>query len=230
MEDFYLPGVKVLYVDSGDLLTLFAGIAIVVFVAVMANPGYVSELQNASTNLLNPNKTVITTFLPFTTGQENPDQVPVITPVQNKSDVVPYRILYTDKPFSYPVYRLPENMGTTGASETPRESLDLVPFAVIENTRGGLTRVFSVPYPVWVINTTVIAENQPQYANFRMALCYADTGGIIRAEEIVQPGTSYRIIRTANTSMYMIISVENIDSFQIRLETPKEYYDALAVA
>ena len=136
MEDFYWPGVKVLYVDSGDLLTLFAGIAIVVFVAVMANPGYVSELQNASTNLLNPNKTVITTFLPFATGQENPGQVPAVTPVQNKSDAAPYRILYTDKPFSYPVYKLPENMGTTGASEKPRESLDLVPFAVIENTRG----------------------------------------------------------------------------------------------
>jgi hypothetical protein len=227
MEDFYWPGVKVLNVDSGDLLTLFAGIAIVVLVAVMANPGYVSELQNSSANLLNPNKTVITTFLPLMTGQEYPEQIPVITPVQNKSGVVPYRILYTDDPFSYPAYRLPENMGTTGASETPRESLDLVPFAVIENTRGGLTRVFSVPYPVWFINTTVVAKNQPQYANFRMALCYADTGGIIRAEEIVQPGTSYRIIRTANTSMYMIISVQNIDSYQIRLETPKEYYDAI---
>jgi hypothetical protein len=42
----------------------------------------------------------------------------------------------------------------------------------------------------------------------------------------VKPGTSYRIVRTANASMYMIISVRNIDSYQIRLETPREYYNA----
>jgi hypothetical protein len=60
-----------------------------------------------------------------------------------------------------------------------------------------------------------------------MALSYADTGGIITGEEIVKPGTSYRIVRTANTSMYMIIGVNNIDSYRIRLETPREYYNAL---
>ena len=54
---------------------------------------------------------------------------------------------------------------------------------------------------------------------------YADTGGIITGEEIVKPGTSYRIVRTANTSMYMIIGVKNIDSYRIRLETPREYYN-----
>jgi hypothetical protein len=143
-----------------------------------------------------------------------------------KPDAPPYRIFYTDKPFSYPVYKLPENMVTTGASEAPRQTQEWVPFAVIENTRGGLTQIFSVPYPIWVINTTVVAENQPQYANFRMALSYADTGGIITGEEIVKPGTSYRIVRTANTSMYMIIGVKNIDSYRIRLETPREYYNA----
>jgi hypothetical protein len=101
-----------------------------------------------------------------------------------------------------------------------------VPFAFIESTRGGLTEVFSVPYPVWAINTTVVAENQPQYGNFRMALCYADTGGIIKGEEILNQGTSYRIIRSANTSMYMIISLKDIDIYHISLETPREYYDA----
>jgi hypothetical protein len=59
-----------------------------------------------------------------------------------------------------------------------------------------------------------------------MALSYADTGGIISGEEIVYPGTSYRIVRTANTSMYMIIGVQNIDSYRILLETPREYYNA----
>jgi hypothetical protein len=213
-------------VDSGDVLALFAGFAIVIFVAIMANPHSFSGLQNFPERPPKPAETVVQTNIPVTIIPENLEQIPVTTPRMPKPDVPPYRIVYTDKPFTYPVYKLPENMVTTGASETPRPSQELVPFAIIENTRGGLTRVFSVPYPIWVINTTVIAENQPQYANFRMALCYADTGGMIKGEEIVKPGTSYRIVRTANTSMYMIISVKNIDSYQIHLETPREYYDA----
>jgi hypothetical protein len=213
-------------VESGDVLTLIAGIAIVIFLAIITNPQYLSELQTSSETLLKPAETIGQTTLPVTILPDYPEQVPVITPVQPKPDVLPYRIFYTDKPFTYPVYRLPENLVTSGASETPRQSQELVPFAIIENTRGGLTQVFSVPYPIWVINTTVVAENQPQYADFRMALCYADTGGIIAGEEIVKPGTSYRIIRTANASMYMIISVENIDSYHMSLETPGVYYNA----
>ncbi len=223
---FFIAPCPVLYVDSGDVLALFAGIAIVIFVAIMANPQYLSELQNLPERLLNPAETVVQTSIPVTIEPEYPEPIPVITPVKPKPDLPPYRIFYTDKPFSYPEYKLPENMVTSGASEIPRQTQEWVPFAVIENTRGGLTQVFSVPYPIWLINTTVVAENQPQYANFRMALCYADTGGIIKGEEIVKPGTSYRLVRTANTSMYMIISVRNIDSYHIRLETPREYYDA----
>ncbi len=212
--------------DTGDVLTLLAGIAIVIFVAFMANPEYLSGLQNSSERLLKAAETVENPPIPVTFPPEYPEQVPGVTPIMPKPDLPPYRIVYTDKPFSYPVYKLPENMVTTGASEAPRQTQEWVPFAVIENTRGGLTQVFSVPYPIWVINTTVVAENQPQYANFRMALSYADTGGFITGEEIVKPGTSYRIVRTANTSMYMIISVKNIDSYRIRLETPREYYSA----
>jgi hypothetical protein len=213
-------------VDSGDILALLAGIAIVIFVAILANPQYVSELQEFPKNLMNPEKTVVKTSVPVTFSPEYPEQIPVITPVKQKPDVLPYRISFTDKPFTFPVYRLPENMVTSGASEIPRQTQEWVPFAYVENNRGGLTRVFSVPYPIWLINTTVIAENQPQYANFRMALCYADTGGIIKEEEILKPGTSYRIVRTANTSMYMIISVKNIDLYHLRLVNPREYYDA----
>jgi hypothetical protein len=223
---FFIAPCPVLYVDSGDVLALFAGMAIVIFVAIMANPQYLSGLQNSPERPLKPTETVVQTYIPVTITSEYPEQIPVMTPVMPKPDVLPYRIFYTDKPFTFPVYRLPENMVTTGASETPRQTQEWVPFAFIENTRGGLTQVFSVPYPIWVINTTVVAENQPQYANFRMALCYADTGGVIKGEEIVTPGTSYRIVRTANTSMYMIISVKDIDLYHISLETPREYYDA----
>jgi len=222
---FFIASHPVLYVDSGDILALLAGVVIVVVVAIIANPQYLSGLQNSLKNPQNPSESILQINIPFTIIPEFPDQTPVITPVKPKSDVPPYRILFTDKPFTYPVYKLPENMVATGASEIPRQTREWVPFAFIENTRGGLTQVFSVPYPIWVINTTVIAENQPQYANFRMALCYADTGGIIKGEEIVKPGTSYRIVRTANTPMYLIISVKDIDLYHISFETTRDYYD-----
>jgi len=224
---FFIAPWQVLYVDSGDILALIAGIVIVIFVAILANPLYLSELQESFQKLLKPAETVVQPPVPVAFPTKYPEQIPVTTPVLQKPDPPPYRIFFTDKPFTFPVYRLPENMATTGASEIPRQTQEWVPFAYVENTRGGLTQVFSVPYPIWLINTTVIAENQPQYANFRMALCYADTGGFIKAEEIAKPGTSYRIVRTANTSMYMIISVKNIDSYHLRLETPREYYDAI---
>jgi len=223
---FFIAPCPVLYVDSGDVLALFAGIAIVISLAVIANPHYLSGLLISQEGLVKPAETGLQTQISVTITPSLTGQTTIITPVLPKPDALPYRIVYTDKPFSYPVYKLPENMVTTGASETPRQTQEWVPFAFIENTRGGLTQVFSVPYPIWVINATVVAENQPQYGNFRMALCYADTGGIIKGEEIVKPGTSYRIVRTANTSIYIIISVRNINSYHISLETPREYYDA----
>jgi len=212
-------------VDSGDILALISGITIVILVAVLANPQYVSWQQVSVENPSRPAVTAPQTQVPVLTTTVSVEPSPVVTPFLPKPDAPPYRILYTDKPFSYPLYKIPENMETFGASEIPWQTREWVPFAFVENTRGGLTRVFSVPYPVWLINTTVVAENHPQYGIFRMVLCYADTGGIIKGEEILRGGRSYRIVQSSNTDMYMIISVENIDSYYISLETPGNYYD-----
>ncbi|MCK9592530.1 MAG: hypothetical protein M0Q91_11040 [Methanoregula sp.] len=222
----FIASCPVYYVDSGDVLALIAGFAIVVAVAIIANPP--NGLQISQGGLVKPAETGVQTAISGTITPTLLNQITTTTPVLPKPDALPYRISFTEKPFTYPVYKLPEHLITTGASEIPQQTEGWVPFAFIENTRGGLTQIFSVPYPIWVINTTVVAENQPQYANFRMALCYADTGGIIKSEEIVNRGTSYRIIRTANTSLYMIISVKNIDYYHISLETPREYYNAFS--
>jgi hypothetical protein len=222
---FFIAPCPVLYVDSGDILALFAGIAIVIFVAIMANPHYLSGLQISQEGLVKPSETDVQTQISVPLTPEYPKQIPVTTPVLPKPDALPTRIFYTDKPFSYPVYKLPDHMETFGASEIPWRTNEWVPFAFIENTRGGLTQVFSVPYPVWVINTTVVAEHHPQYSNLRLALCFADTGGIIEGEEILSQGTSYRIVQISNADMYMIISANSIDRFRITLETPRGYYD-----
>jgi len=220
---FFIASYQVLYVDTGDILALIAGIAIVIFVAVMANPPVLSKTPVSSGTLVKPEGTV--TQFPASITPPPPDYnlIPVETPVVAKSSPSPYRIYYTDKPFTYPVYILPDHMETFGASEIPWRKEEWVQFAFIEDTRGGLTQVFSVPYPVWVINTTVIADHHP--SNLRLALCYADTGGIIEGEEILNKGMSYRIVQTSNTDMYIIIAADSINRFRINLETTRAYFD-----
>jgi hypothetical protein len=82
-----------------------------------------------------------------------------------------------------------------------------------------------VPYPVWVINTTVISNINPQYGSFRMVLCFAKNGTIIEGQEILNRGSAYHTVQVANEPVYMIISTAYIDSYRINLETPRTYYD-----
>jgi hypothetical protein len=220
---FYSFCFLVVYVDSGDGIALAAGIIIVLFVAVIAHPEYLTSLQipfsidvpGAATL---PHIRILAESTPVPQVQ--------IMPTLQESRGSLHRITYTDRPYSYPLYKLPVNMETFGASELPAKTQEWVPFAYVEESRGGLTKVFSVPYPVWVINSTVVANIRPQYSVFRMVLCSAESGEIVEGEEILNRGTSYRIVQTSNTGMYMIISAENIDSFYIRFETPRNYYDA----
>jgi hypothetical protein len=213
-------------VEKGDIFALLAGTAIVIIVAVMANHSDFSGKPFPTGASVQPEGKETQFPVSGTTTHPGITPVPVSTSGIEKSNPAPHRIFYTDKPFTYPVYRMPDDMETFGASEIPGPDQEWVPFAFIEDTRGGLTQVFTVPYPLWAMNTTVIAEHHPQYGNLRLALCYADTGGIIEGEEILNRGTSYRVIQTSNKAMYIIIAVGSIDHFRIELETPRVYYDA----
>jgi hypothetical protein len=212
-------------VNSGDTIALIAGIIIVIFVAIIANPGYLNALKQPPQPTA-PGAGTPVNPAPVTVTSPIPELATVTPAISAKSQDLLFRIVYTDKPYSYPSYRIPEHMETFGASEILPRTQEYVPFAFINGTGGGLTQVFSVPYPVWVINSTVVARTHPQYGIFRMALCYADSGRIIDGEEILNRGTSYRIVQTSNIPVYMIISTANIDSFYVRLETPRSYYDA----
>lgn len=207
--------------EKGDILTLAAGLIIVLVVAVIANPQNLAFITGAGQQT--PPAVIPVTTVPGPTMVTSVSVKPI--PPLVLPDAPPYRIYYTDKPFEYPAFKLPENMETYGASDIVSRSQERVPFAFVEGNRGGLTQVFSVPYPVWIINTTVIANRTPQYGKFQMVLCYADNGAIIEGEEILNRGSSYRIVQTSNTKVYMIISTAYIDSYYISLEAPREYYD-----
>jgi hypothetical protein len=210
-------------VEKGDILTLLSGLLIVLVIAVVANPQYLSSLKGAGEKAT-PIPTPIPVPTVFTPTLVTPDTIKP-TPAPVISDAPLYQIFYSDKPFTYPVFKLPENLEVYGGSDIVSRTQEMVPFAFVDENRGGLTQTFSVPYPVWIINTTVIANKTPQYGRFRMALCNAKDGSIIEGEEILNRGTSYRVVQVSDTDMYMIISTAYIDGYHISLEAPRDYYD-----
>ncbi len=213
--------------ETGDILTVAGGLFIVIIIALIANPQYLSGLQApliggtaAPTRTLLP-LPALTSPLPATTSilTTGPILITSLTPAP------PYRISYTDNPFSYPVIRLPDRVDTLGESDIRRSGQDIVTFAFVEDSRGGLTRVFSVPYPVWSMDIRVIDNTTPNIASFRMALCYAANGTIIDGVELIHPGTAYKKIQTSNTPLYLIISTAGIEQYHISLQTSRQYYE-----
>lgn len=217
--------------EKGDILTLVGGLAMVLVIALIANPHYLDGIAPGTAPVPPAGTVVQTPVVTATPATSLPvSLIPTTSPVRTpRPDDPPYRIFYTNKPFTYPRFKMPESMTTFGASDIPLRDQELVPFAFIEDTRGGITQLFSVPYPIWIINTTVIANRTPQYGNFRMVLCYANNGTILDGEEILNRGTSYRIIQTSNTELYMIITTAYIDLYHISLETPRSYYTTYRV-
>jgi hypothetical protein len=212
-------------VETGDILTLVGGVVIVIIIAFVTHPSYLSGLTApvpAPTPVPSPTVTAVAvTTTPMVTMIPSPNA----TPMPQPTVAPPYRIFYTSNPFLYPRFKMPDNMETFGAGDVPLRNREMVTFAYIANSRGGLTQKFLVPYPVWVINTTVIANRTPQYGNFKMALCFASNGTVINGEEILNRGNLYRVIETSNTDMYMIITTAYIDDYTVNLETPRDYYD-----
>jgi len=217
-------------VETGDILTVAGGLFIVLIIALIANPHYLSSLQVSSGGNPSPSQMALqptTVSAPIPAPSTIPS--PVATPVLTMTPASPYRIYYSDKPFSYPVVRLPDNLEMYGESDIRRSDQDIVTFAYIEESRGGLTRVFSIPYPVWAMDITVVDKTTPNIASFRMALCYAANGTIIDGVELIHPGTAYKKIQTSNTPLYLIISTSSIEEYRIDMQTSRQYYEQFGV-
>ncbi|RPI39594.1 MAG: hypothetical protein EHM53_05235 [Methanoregulaceae archaeon] len=206
--------------ETGDILTVAGGLFIVLIIALIANPQYLTGLQASL-----PGGTPVPTRTPLPLPTTTAVQATAQTLTISLTPAPPYRIPYTDNPFSYPVIRLPDRVDTLGESDIRRSDQDIVTFAFVEDSRGGLTRVFSVPYPVWSMDIRVVDNTTPNIASFRMALCYAANGTIIDGVELIHPGTAYKKIQTSNTPLYLIISTAGIEQYHISLQTSRQYYD-----
>jgi len=197
----------------------------VVVIAMLANPQYLSALHPAAAGPSVPSPQMTTPALPVTSGTQVTVTSGQPTPTLRLPLPPPERIYYSTNPLEYPVVTIPSNLEIYGASDIPLRRAELVSFRYINETRGGITQTFTVPYSLWVINTTVTSEINPQYGNFRMALCYASNGTVIDGQEILNRGSAYRTVQVSGVPMYMIISASSIDWYRIDLQTPRQYYD-----
>lgn len=212
--------------EKGDIFTLIGGFVIVLVIAGPVKPGGFSALLPAPATVA-PTPVPVTPPVPTTLI---PVTILNMTPVVSVATTVPipepYRIFYTSNPFTYPVVRLPVNMETFGVSDNPLRSQKTVTFAFIEESRGGVTQTFSVPYDIWMMNISVDAGTHPQYGRFQMVLCDAKTGAVLEGADILYYGTMYRKVQYSDTPMYMIITMSSIGRFRINFETPQTDYDA----
>jgi len=226
---FFFSRAQLHPVEKGDLITLIGGVILVFVIALVLNPQYLSGIPVIGEKVtVTPVPTSVVT-VPVT----QPLQVTTVTPLTARTTVTPaaeptiappYRLFYNSSPFSYPRFKMPDNIYIYGAGDIPFRGREMVTFAFINESRGGLTQRFSVPYPVWSLNATVNAERTPQYGNFKMVLCYANNGTVIDGMEILNRGSMTRVIQTYGVEVYMIITTAYIDSYQIDLETPRDYY------
>lgn len=219
----FLCLLPVLYVEKGDLITLVGGVLLVLVIALVLHPEYLSSLSTAPAATPVPTPAVPPTAVNPYSSLGTP-VVTTETPLPEPTIAPPYQISYSNDPFSYPRFKMPDNLDTFGAGDAPLRGKTMIPFAFVAESRGGLTQKFHVPYGLWVINTTVIANRTPQYGNFKMVLCYAGNGTVIDGEEILNRGSMIRNVEVSGTDFYMIISTAYIDRYYISLETPMEYY------
>jgi len=217
------------HVEKGDIITLVGGVICVLFIVILVKPGLLSSVVTPPVVHANPIEIIAPPSRSYDTStisfQNISSKLVNSTTLEVLSLPEPYRIFYSTKPLDAPRLFLPDNMETFGASDNPGREQDMIPFAYLEESRGGITGEFNIPYDIWTMNITVSPNQRPQYANFRMVLCDAKNGTVLEGAEILNSGTILKNVQVSNKDMYLIISTQNIDKYRITFETPRKYYN-----
>lgn len=199
--------------DKGDVFSILAALVIVSLVAVV----FQSPVAEAGPE-------VPATVTPETTPKPSvplPTAPPSPMPPEPPR---PFRISYTAQFWDRPCCHLPDNLTFYGGSDPLwKNSADIVPFAYIEERRGGITETFHVPYAVWRLNCSVSATIRPGAAHFRMALVDLESGAIVEGADLRYPGSIIKNVQRGGKDFYLIVGVDEIDSYRITLETLTEY-------
>lgn len=193
---------------SGDLLSVGAGVGIVILLAFIAHPGW------------------------FSLPQAPEESIPIMTPVptlqvpQTPAPSVPVqRLTYVKNPaLQYPVHLIPEDsVGHFGASDPPWRESNISTFAYLAESRGGATETFTVPYPLWRINCTVEKGSRPEAAGISVLLVDAKDNEIVDGAEVRGPGTVVKNIEVSGKPFYLIVKTRSSQPFRIALETKTPY-------
>ncbi len=192
--------------DKGDVFTILAALIIVSVIALVFRP----PVTEAGPEI-----------------PESPAPTPPITAAPVPTSPVPLepaRLSYVTNIWDYPCCRLPANLTLYGGSDPPwQETRGIIPFAYIEEGRGGITEAFHVPYAVWRLNCSVSATIRPEAAHFRMALVELESGTIVEGADLRYPGSIVKNVERGGKDFYLIVSVDEIDSYRITLETLPGY-------
>lgn len=200
--------------DKGDIISILAALLIVSAIGIVfQHPPAVNAVNSEPET-------------PIPTPPEGAPTPPITTPPTPTPSmpIGPARISYTSEIWSYPLYYLPSNLTQYGGSDPLwKENEGIVPFAYIEEARGGITEAFHVPYTVWRLNCSVSATVRPEAAHFRMALVDLESRSIIEGAELRYPGSIIKNVERGGKDFYLIVSVNEIDSYRITLETLPKY-------
>ncbi|BBL68532.1 hypothetical protein [Methanoculleus chikugoensis] len=195
--------------DKGDVFSILTALIIVSVLALLLRPP-VAEAGPEIPEISAPTPAVTVP--------------PAPTPA---APLEPTRLSYATGVWDYPRCHLPDNLMLYGGSDPPWQGArGIIPFAYIEEGRGGITEVFHVPYAVWRLNCSVSSTIRPQAAHFRMALVEFESGTIIEGADLHYPGGIVKNVERGGKDFYLIVSVDEVDAYRITLETLPEYFSA----
>ncbi len=207
-KNFY-PIHPLLSVDKGDVFSILAALVIVSVLVLLVRPP-IAEAGPEALEIPDPTHPV------------------TISPAQTPAaPFEPTRLSYATGVWDYPLCHLPGNLTLYGGSDPSwRGTQEIIPFAYIEEGRGGITEVFHVPYAVWRLNCSVSSTIRPQAAHFRMALVEFESGTVVEGADLHYPGSIIKNVERGGKDFYLIVSVDDVNSYRITLETLPEYFSA----
>jgi hypothetical protein len=208
--------------QRGDLAAVIIGLSLVIVLTVITSPPVSPPGQAPATIPTTPPPSLLVTPVPPETTESPPPETPAPPALAAK------RIGYTENYFSLPVRFLPSNMAIYGSSDAPWPYDSGQTFAYVEESHGGITETFTVPYSLWRMNATLYATRSPEKANFRMVLVDEESGRILEGVEIRFPGTVSKTVAAHGRPLYMVIDAQNADRFVITLEVPSVYVQGTA--
>lgn len=224
--------------QKGDLITLALGLFVILIVSlIFQHPsldipgiGQIQEEEYTDNAQYHP------LFLREFAEQEQGVRQPIFTiqlvenPFGYPRIYIPGSASFRDKTFilsedemagAIPVFgRAPY---TTAYYETIG-TITWVPIGVLEQKRGGVSSIFTIPdTPFWRIQIDIQADIRPGQALFQYVLCDAETGTLYDGGEIMGPGTRRSVVVASGKDMYFIINARNIDNYRIEIQVPAEY-------